>query len=219
MSDLYRTFSPQLEVRTGANQDGRTIYGIAVPWNAPMRINESLVEQFQRGAFDHQVRASAGQLGAPVNRISYAREHLQLGGKLIGRMSMMRNDAAGQYVEMRVAKTPDGDETLELVREGALPHLSIGFRERQDGNLRMAGGIVARTKADMFEIASVMEGAYGDLASAVGVRSVEGYRGAGSLLEADEAELRAATEDVLLHGLPPLPDFEDRIRALHLGLI
>jgi phage head maturation protease len=120
---------------------------------------------------------------------------------------------------MRVAKTPMGDETLELVREGALPHLSIGFRERQDGNLRMAGGIVARTKADMFEIASTLEGAYGDLASAVGVRSSEGYRGAGSLLEADEAELRAATEDVLLHGLPPLPDLDDRIRALRLGLI
>jgi HK97 family phage prohead protease len=167
---LYRSYAPQLEVRTGANQDGRTIYGIAVPWNAPMRINDHLVEEFGPGAFDHQIRAGRGQLGAPVTRIVYAREHMPLGGTLIGRVSMMRNDAAGQYVEMRVAKTPVGDETLELVREGALPHLSVGFRERQDGNMRKAGGVVCRTKADMFEIASTLEGAYGDMASAVGVR-------------------------------------------------
>jgi Escherichia/Staphylococcus phage prohead protease len=219
MSDQFRTFAPQLEVRTGANQDGRTIYGIAVPWNAPMRISDSLVEEFHRGAFDHQTRAAAGQLGAPVTRIVYAREHMPLGGTLIGRVSMMRNDAAGQYVEMRVAKTPVGDETLELVREGALPHLSVGFRERQDGNLRMAGGIVARTKADMFEIASTLEGAYGDLASAVGVRTAGGeYRGPGSMLDAEEAELRAKAE-AYLHGLPILPDHTDRIRAMRLGLL
>jgi HK97 family phage prohead protease len=211
MSELYRTFSPMLEVRTGANQDGRTIYGIAVPWNAPMRINNTLVEEFHRGAFAHQFGAA--------HRVKYAREHLQLGGTLIGRVSMMRDDAAGQYVEMRVAKTPAGDETLELVREGALPHLSVGFRERQDGNMRLAGGIVARTKADMFEIASTLEGAYGDLASAAGVRSAEDYRGAGTMLDAEEANLRAITEEVLAHGLPPLPDHADRIRALRLGLI
>lgn len=221
MSEQFRTFAPCLEVRTGANQDGRTIYGIAVPWNAPMRINDGLVEEFAPGAFDHQIRAHRGQLGAPVMRISYAREHLPLGGKLIGRVSMMRNDTAGQYVELRVAKTPDGDETLELVREGALPHLSVGFRERHDGNLRKAGGVVCRTKADMFEIASTLEGAYGDLAMAAGVRSAAGggYGGPGSMIEQEDIELRSAVEDVLLHGLPPLPDHADRITALNLGII
>lgn len=214
MSDLYRTFAPQLEVRTGANQDGRTIYGIAVPWNAPMRITDNLVEEFHRGAFAHQFGAA--------HRIKYAREHMQLGGTLIGRVSMMRDDAAGQYVELRVAKTPTGDETLELVREGALPHLSVGFRERPDGNLRQAGGVVARVKADMFEIASTLEGAYGDLASAAGVRSLGAGQpsyGPGSMLEAEEAQLRAAVEDVLLHGLPPLPDHTDRITAMRLGIL
>jgi HK97 family phage prohead protease len=213
---LYRSYAPQLEVRTGANQDGRTIYGIAVPWNAPMRINDSLVEEFEPGAFDHQIRAAKGQLGAPVNRIVYAREHMPLGGELIGRVSAMRNDGAGQYVELRVAKTPKGDETLELVREGALPHLSIGFAERPDGNRRKAGGVVCRTKADMFEIASTLEGAYGDLASAVGVRSA-GYSSPGQLLEQQDIELRAKAEE-FLGGLPSLPDYDDHIRALRLGL-
>ena len=214
---LYRSYAPQLEVRTGANQDGRTIYGIAVPWNAPMRITDSLVEEFAPGAFDHQIRAGRGQLGAPVTRIVYAREHMPLGGTLIGRVSMMRNDAAGQYVEMRVAKTPVGDETLELVREGALPHLSVGFRERQDGNMRKAGGVVCRTRADMFEIASTLQGAYGDMAAAVGVRSA-GQMSPGDVLSAQDAELRAKAEEFLTTGLPALPDVDDRIRALRLGI-
>ena len=218
MSEQFRTFSPSLEVRTGANQDGRTIYGIAVPWNAPMRINDHLVEEFAPGAFDHQIRASRGQLGAPVTRISYAREHLPLGGALIGRVSMMRNDAAGQYVELRVAKTPVGDETLELVREGALPHLSVGFEELEGGNLRKAGGVVCRTRANMFEIASTLKGAYGDLAAATGIRSA-GATGATSLVEQEEIELRSKVETILLHGLPPLPDHTDRISALNLGII
>ena len=223
MSELFRSFRPDLEVRTGANQDGRTIYGIAVPWGAPMRIDNVLVEQFARGAFDHQVRASAGQLGAPVSRISYAREHLPLGGTLIGRVSMMRNDGAGQYVELRVAKTPVGDETLELIREGALPHLSIGFRERTDGNRRLTGGVIERVKADMFEIASTLEGAYGDLAAAAGVRSAGGagsstYRDAGEMVRQEEIDLRARAEEFLSAGLPDLPNDHLRIRALELGM-
>lgn len=219
MSGLYRTFSPHLEVRTGANQDGRTIYGIAVPWNAPARIDDALVEQFARGAFDHQVRASAGQLGAPVTRISYAREHIPLGGTLIGRVSMMRNDGAGQYVELRVAKTPIGDETLELVREGALPHLSIGFQERPDGNRRLAGGVIERVRADMFEIASTLQGAYGDLASTAGVRSAfGGYGDPGDLVRQEDIELRTKAADVLAAGLPDLPDRDMQIRAINLGM-
>src|SRR5262245_53856753 len=118
----YRAFRSDLEVRSAG--DGRTIYGIAVPYGAPTRINENLVEQFARGAFNHQ-------LNAP-NRVKVSREHQLLGGTLIGSASMLRDDAAGLYVELRAAKTPAGDETLELVREGALNQLSIMFREMQN---------------------------------------------------------------------------------------
>lgn len=207
MSDeLYRTYSPQLEVRSSG--DGRTIYGIAVPYNAPMRINDSLVEEVEPGAFNHQFRAA--------NRIKFSYEHLQLGGTLIGALTLMRDDAAGLYIETRAAKTPKGDEALELVREGALRDLSIGFRERE--NLRKAGGIVSRVKADLFEVALTLEGAYGDLASAAGVRSAEQYRGAGSLLTGEEASLRARAEEFLVGGLPDAPNLDIQIAAIRLGL-
>jgi len=155
----YRTFEPDLEVRSGG--DGRTIVGIAVPYGKPQRITAGLVEQFARGAFNHQLREP--------HRIRFSREHVQLGGVLIGTTRVLRDDPAGLYGEWYVSRTPAGDETLELVRDGALRQLSIAFRERQ--NRILPDGTVERVKADAREVAVVMEGAYGDLAVATGIRS------------------------------------------------
>lgn len=158
---LYRSFTPDLEIRSDG--DGRTIRGIAVPWNKAVRIDSRLVEQFANGAANHQLRAP--------NRLAFAREHLNRGGTLIGPTKMLRNDAAGLYFEARASRTPMGDETVELVRDGALRHISVGFRERR--NRSLPGGVVERVRADFFEIAVVRAGAYGDGASITGVRSAE----------------------------------------------
>lgn len=158
---IYRAFTPDLEVRTRAKGgDGRTIVGIAVPYDQPMRIDAQLREQFARGAFNAQIRAA--------HRIPFARDHLPLGGTLIGRTSLLRDDAAGLYGEWRVSATTVGDETLELVRDGALSDLSIGFRE--GSNRRLRDGTVERITASLFEVAVVLEGAYGELAGVSGVR-------------------------------------------------
>jgi len=197
----YRSFAPDLEVRSGG--DGRTIYGIAVPWNAPTRIDDSLVEQFARGAFSHQM--------AKPSRVKFAREHVLLGGELIGSASAMRDDAAGLYVELRAARTPTGDATLELVKDGALDQLSIMFRERQ--NRRLAGGVTERVKADLAEVAVVMQGAYGELATAVGVRSAQ------LPAAANDLDLRAAAEEFLMgSGLPDPTDHELAMRSIQLGM-
>lgn len=201
---MYRSFRPDLEVRSSG--DGRTIYGIAVPYNAPTRIDDQLVEQFERGAFNHQLGAA--------HRVKFAREHVLLGGVLIGAASAMRDDASGLYVELRASKTPVGDETLELVRDGALNQLSIMFRERQNRNL--AGGITARVKADLHEVAVVMEGAYGELASAVGIRAAGGRTPNGQDLgPISDAALRAQAEEFL--NLQAAPD-DLEIRRIRLGL-
>lgn len=200
----YRSYRPELEVkRTG---DGRTIYGIAVPYNAPTRIREDLVEEFVRGAFDAQINAP--------QRVKYAREHLLLGGTLIGALSMMRDDAAGLYTEMRVSKTPAGDETLELVRDGALPDLSIWFNERQ--NRRAPGGVVQRVKAHLNEVASVLQGAYGDLAVATGVRSAAQFAEP-MVINDTEMDLRRKAEQ-FLNGLPDPVDHDLAVRQLRLGM-
>ena len=196
---FYRTFEPDLHVRSSG--DGRTVYGIAVPYNRAVQIDDTLVEQFARGAFNHQLRSP--------QRVKFSREHVLLGGTLIGAASVLKDDAAGLYVELRASKTPVGDETLELVRDGALDQLSVHFRERQ--NRRLRGGVTERVQADLREVAVVMEGAYGQLAAAGGVRSLAAT---GSPVNAG---LRAQAEEYLL-GLPELPDHDLEVRALRLGL-
>lgn len=201
--NLFRSYAPDLQVRSGGDQ--RTVYGIAVPYNAPTRIDDHLVEQFARGAFNHQIDRP--------NRVKFARDHVLLGGELIGAASFLRDDAAGLYVELRAARTPAGDATLELVREGALDELSIMFREGK--NRALAGGVTERVVADLREVAVVMEGAYGRLATAAGVRSAG--TGAGGRIVDYDAELRAKAEKYLL-GLPDATDNDLALRSIRLGL-
>ena len=200
---LYRAFTPDLEVRSDG--DGRTIRGIAVPYNQPVRIDSRLVEQFAPGAFNHQLRAA--------HRVRLAREHLDLGGTLIGRGVLMRNDPAGLYVEMRVSETPIGDETLALVKDGALEDLSVGFQERR--SRMIAGGITERVKANLAEVAITLAGAYGELATVSGVRSRHIGDEWGPDLDDVDVSTRARAEDSqqlladvlakLPAQLPPLP--------------
>jgi HK97 family phage prohead protease len=196
MSNITRTFAPDLEIRSAAKGgDGRTIYGIAVPYNSPQRIDDSLTEQFARGAFDHQLRSAS--------RVWFAREHVYQGGSVIGSTKALRDDAAGLYGEWRVSNTPLGDETLELVKDGALRELSIMFRERQ--NRRVAGGqVVERVTADLREVAVVLEGAYGELAAAAGVRSMNGAGDHDGHLCAQCGTNRMKEAERVLAGLPLL---------------
>ncbi|PRX48678.1 prohead peptidase [Prauserella shujinwangii] len=191
MAEVFtRAFTPELEVLTRAKGgDGRTIAGIAVPYGVPQRINPHLTEQFARGAFNAQIRAA--------RRIPFSREHLVLGGTLIGRAVLLRDDPVGLYGEFRVSATPAGEETLELVRDGALEELSVAFREGQ--NKRLPGGVTERITAELREVAVVMEGAYGELAAVAGVRSA-------APPEPGSPRLDQARQ--LLAGLPTLPGVE-----------
>lgn len=203
--NLFRSFTPDLEVRS--NGDGRTVFGIAVPYNAPTRIDETLIEQFAPGAFAHQMDRP--------NRVKFAREHVLLGGELIGAASLLRDDKAGLYVELRAARTPAGDATLELIRDGALDQLSIMFREGK--NRRLGGGVVERTTADLREVAIVMEGAYGELATAAGVRSKR--QPPGPVFSDDDMDLRQMADQYLQPSARrPLPDYDTELRAIRLGI-
>ncbi|MEV6879552.1 HK97 family phage prohead protease [Amycolatopsis sp. NPDC051128] len=156
---LTRQWMPDLEVRSSG--DGRTICGIAVPYERPQYIDSRLTEQFARGAFNAQLRAA--------HRVPFMRDHGPHGGRLIGVATTLRDDAAGLYGEWRVSRTPTGDETLELVKDGALSELSIGFREGQ--NRTRPGGVIERATATLTEVAIVMAGAYGEAAAIASVRA------------------------------------------------
>jgi Escherichia/Staphylococcus phage prohead protease len=192
----YRTFTPDLNVRSAG--DGRTVYGIAVPYNTSTRIHADLTEQFARGAFNHQLR--------DPQRVRFSREHALLGGEIIGAATMLRDDAAGLYVELRASKTPRGDETLELIKDGALNQLSVHFEERQ--NRRLPGNVVQRVSANLREVAAVMQGAYGDLAAPAGVRSVQ----------PDEDEVDPELRELQFFTLPDRRNVDTELQNIHLGI-
>ncbi|MBL8926323.1 MAG: HK97 family phage prohead protease [Pseudonocardia sp.] len=196
MTEIIRAFTPELEIRSAAKGgDGRTVEGIAVPYGRRQRITADLTEQFARGAFSHQ-------LGAP-NRVRFTREHMAYGGAVIGKAIELRDDAAGLWGAWRVSATAVGDETLELLRDGVLDELSVGFRERQQR--RLPDGTIERTKADLVEVSVVLQGAYGRGATVSAVRQMFGDPEAVAAACTCGAASRAAQAAQILAGLPILP--------------
>ena len=155
---LYRANQPDLEVRS----DGRTVHGVAVPWDTPARVNDGFgpyTEVFRKGAFERTIRERGHKVKALAN---HDRRSLPL-----GRANLVREDAAGLYTELRVSKTRAGDEALELVRDGALDAFSVGFvpvKEREGPD-----GLVERTEVRLNEVSLVAFPAY-DGAAIAGIR-------------------------------------------------
>lgn len=154
-----RTFTPDLEVRQAGGR--RLLCGIVVPYGVDTRIDERMTERFQRGAFNHQLRAA--------HRVRLLSLHSNVPGHLqLGHGQTLRDDPAGLYGEFRVVDSEIGDHYLALAREGSLRQWSVGFN---DDAARYDGRVTVWTKATAFETALVPEGAYGELASVGAVRS------------------------------------------------
>lgn len=161
MAEFYRSFATQLEIRSGG--DGRTVYGPAVPFDLPTQIDDDLIEEWDRAAFDHQLPA--------IRRVPLYHGHRVHGGVHVGHLSLGRADPKHLYVEGRVSKTQAGDEYLEMVNDGSTPDFSIGFAVGPGGS-QLRGKITRRVKAHLTEVAGVPIGAFGQAASVAGVRAL-----------------------------------------------
>jgi HK97 family phage prohead protease len=153
--------------------DGRTVFGILVPWNHRQRIDDQLVEQFERGSADHVIQAGErGRApgGLPAYRMTFSRGHERQGGKPCGRTVLLRDDAAGLYGEWKISNTTDGNDLLELIKDGVMRELSVGFRCAPSWSRTLPDGTISRQRFDPFEAASVSRGAYGDAAVVEGLR-------------------------------------------------
>lgn len=154
MSDwLTRATAADLVIRS----DGRTIVGVAVPWDQPATVSDngrtSYVEQFARGAFARSI----AERGA---RIPFLAHH-QRQAMPLGKVTLLREDPQGLYMEARVSKTSAGDEALELVRDGALSGLSVSFAAIPTGEKWSRDrSSVVRSEVRLREISAVAIGAY-----------------------------------------------------------
>ena len=157
----YRASSPDLEVRT----DARTVVGIAVPFGevAHVRNNSGgeYRERFVKGAF----RKTIEQRGAKRVKFLAMHDYQRLP---LGRADVLREDENGLYAEFRVSKTTAGDEVLELIKDGALDALSVGFAPVSSRNGK--DGALERSEVALKEVSAVSSGAYPG-ATIVAVRS------------------------------------------------
>lgn len=167
-----------------AESDGRTITGQAVPYGVNQAIpGEGIIERFARGAFAHQLPA--------LHRVPLTYRHQSQGGEVIGRLTSGVENDRGLQVEMRVSDTTLGRDVATLVRDGAIRELSIGFRSNSKGSRRVDGGVTERTRANLFEVALLPEGAYGRHATVTGIRSMDDLLRAAQVID----ELEEETED------------------------
>lgn len=154
-------FAPDIELSRGG--DGRTVRGIIVPWDTPTVVDDGsgpYAEAFRAGAFDEYL----GSVG--IERVKFLGHHKRNENPL-GRATLLRNDAAGQYAELYVSKTLAGDESLELIRDGVLDGFSVGFSPVLTERV---GDVSYRTSARLSEVSLVTFPAYSD-ARVAGVRS------------------------------------------------
>lgn len=183
MEYINRAHQADLEVRG----DGRTVVGIAVPYDAPTAIRDhsgSYTEIFRRGAF-------AKTISERGDRVKFLAQHDRRSMPL-GKATLLREDASGLYGEFRVSNTTAGDEALELIRDGALDAFSVGFRpvkDRKNAN----GSLVERLEAGLDEVSAVAFPAY-DGALIGGVRTGMFGDLARDLLAALEADPDLALE-------------------------
>lgn len=189
---LYRAFAAEMEVRSGG--DGRTVFGPAVPFDLPVRIDGSLVEEWDRHAFDHQMRA--------IHRVPFFDLHGPHGGHRVGKLTMARADPQHLYIEARVDDYPEGDAYLDNVRAGRRPHFSIGFEEAKT---EPRGNVSRRVKARLIEVAGVPEGAFGPAASVAGVRAVHQGDTCPTCRQTIVVVNSRARVDSILASLPVLP--------------
>ncbi len=193
---IHRASHADLEVRG----DGRTVVGIAVPYDDPTFIRDSsgtYTEVFRRGAFAKTIKERG-------HKVKFLAQHDRRSLPL-GRATLLREDATGLYGEFRVSATQTGDEALELIRDGALDALSIGFRPVRD-SWNKDRSHVERTEAGLDEVSAVAFPAY-DGALIAGVRATD-LLGANvtDLLQAiaDDAEALALARSLFFDT--PAPD-------------
>ncbi len=136
------------EVRAVADDDGRTITGLAVPFDTETEIIPGFREKIARGA------VNLDTMPALFYRHS----------EPIGVITAMSEQADGLMIEARVSDTALGRDAATLARDGAIKCLSIGFFEREYTDETTDDGATLRTQhsIDLREVSLVPIPAYED---------------------------------------------------------
>lgn len=168
--DEFEYRSVPFEMR--ATGDGRTLEGYAAVFNSPARI-------FERGQeFDEQIAPGAFQRSlndANKSKVLLQFDHGQhnlIGTMPIGKITDLREDSHGLYVEARLSGHLLGDIVRTAIEDEAITGMSFRFSVPKDGDTWDRSGPVPMrtlTNVHLYELGPVTTPAYD--ATSVGVRS------------------------------------------------
>ena len=137
------------EIRA-TDAEKREVSGIAVPFNQTIDIGGGWSERFEKGAVD---------LNANVKLF---RDHEDI----IGVVTEMEESDEGLLIKAKISDTVLGNETLNLVKDGAIRSFSVGFIPVTDVKKDKT---IIRTKVNLKEVSLVAFPAY-DKAEVLSVR-------------------------------------------------
>lgn len=137
------------EIRA-TDTEKREVSGIAVPYNDTIDIGGGWSERFEKGAVD---------LTADVKLF---RDH----SDIIGVVTQMEESDEGLIIRAKISETVLGNETLNLVKDGAIRSFSVGFIPVTD---ETKGKTIIRKKVNLKEVSLVAFPAY-DKAEVLSVR-------------------------------------------------
>jgi uncharacterized protein len=139
-----------------AAKDQRTIEGYASVFN----VVDSYQSMFVKGAFTDTIRERG-------DRVRFLRGHMW--DDILGRITDLSEDDKGLHFKASVSDTTLGNDTLTLVRDGALDEVSIGFRtiaQRYDPD----NDILVKQQVELWEV-SLVTFAANSLARVEAIRS------------------------------------------------
>lgn len=137
------------EIRT-ADMELREVSGIAVPYNDTIDIGGGWSERFTKGAVNTQ------------SDVKLFRDHKDI----IGMVKELRDEEDGLHITAKISETTLGNETLALIKDGAIRSFSVGFVPVVD---EKQNNTIIRKKVDLKEVSLVAFPAY-KAASVVEVR-------------------------------------------------
>ncbi len=137
------------EIRA-TDAEKREVSGIAVPFNQTIDIGGGWSERFEKGSVD---------LNANVKLF---RDH----NDIIGVVTEMEESDEGLLIRAKISETVLGNETLNLVKDGAIRSFSVGFIPVKD---EKKDNTIIRKKVNLKEVSLVAFPAY-DKAEVLSVR-------------------------------------------------
>ena len=135
--------------------EGRTVDVRLVPFGEVARVADppqwrAYDEQWMPGVFDHQLNAA--------NRIHARYGHSQSVMDVVGHGITLRSESDGYHISTKIHQTVQGDTALELLRDGALPCVSLEAVPVK--STRTQSGVMQRVRANLKGFAFCQQGAF-----------------------------------------------------------